>query len=322
LNASIAAFILLVALLVPGGARADSASRPRPISAAGTAFRDCDACPEMIVVPAGTFTIGSPPDELGRRDDEGPQTRIRISRPFAVGRYEVTRRQYERFLRETNHPVSGNCMTDRRKPGTWAPDAETNVRDPGFRQTDEHPAACVSWNDAKAYVAWLNATAGGGYRLLTEAEWEYVARAGSTSAYPWGASIHDGCDHMNGYDRTILDKKGDLYRGEAVSFANCSDGYLNTSPVGSYKPNAFGVYDMIGNLGEWVEDCSTQSYASIRPDGSPVAGDCSKRMVRGGSWGTMPRQLRSAERIRYDPTAVDDSIGIRVAKTLLPASVK
>jgi formylglycine-generating enzyme required for sulfatase activity len=121
---------------------------------------------------------------------------------------------------------------------------------------------------------------------------------------------------MNGFDTVIVERKGDLYKGEAASFANCSDGYLNTSPVGSYAANAFGVFDMIGNLGEWVEDCSTQSYASMQPDGTPGAGDCSKRMVRGGSWGTQPRQLRSAERIRYSPTDVDDSIGIRVAKTL------
>ena len=101
-----------------------------------------------------------------------------------------------------------------------------------------------------------------------------------------------------------------------VSFADCSDGYLNTAPAGSYRPNAFGIYDMIGNLAEWVEDCSTPSYASMQSDGTTEGGDCDKRIVRGGSWGTQPRQLRSAERIRYSPTAVDDSIGIRVAKTL------
>jgi formylglycine-generating enzyme required for sulfatase activity len=124
---------------------------------------------------------------------------------------------------------------------------------------------------------------------------------------------------MNGFDAVIVKKKGDLYKGEAVSFAKCSDRYLNTSPVGSYAPNAFGIYDMIGNVAEWVEDCSTQSYVSMRPDGTQEAIDCSKRIVRGGSWGTQPRQLRSAERIRYSPDAVDDSIGIRVAKTLQPS---
>jgi len=284
--------------------------------AAGAHFRDCVGCPEMIVVPAGNFIIGSPADETGRRDDEGPQVPIRITQPFAVARTEVTRRQYQAFLRATHRPVSGNCMTDRRKPGTWAFDPQTNFRDPGFAQTDEHPAACITWHDAKAYVAWLNARTGGGYRLLSEAEWEYVARAGSTTAYPWGASIDRGCTHMNGFDQVIVARKGDLYKAEPVPFAKCSDGYLNTSPVGSFAANAFGVYDMIGNLSEWVEDCATQSYAAMKPDGTAAGADCAKHMVRGGSWGTQPRQLRSAERIRYSPTDVDDSIGIRVAKTL------
>lgn len=278
----------------------------------GERFRDCADCPEMIVLPAGTVRLGSPEDEPGRRPDEGPQQVVRIDRPFAVGRYEVTRAQYEVFLRRSKRKVSGQCITDRRNPGTWAPDARTNVRDPGFAQGANHPGACVSWNDAIAYVDWLNAKTGAaaGYRLLTEAEWEYVARAGSTTAYPWGQNIADGCPHMNGYDRVILAKKGDLYKGEDVPFAACSDGYLYTAPVGSFTPNAFGVYDMIGNVSEWVQDCATDSYA-----GSGSA-DCTKRMVRGGSWGTQPRQLRSAERMRYSPTDVDDSIGIRVARSV------
>lgn len=314
MKSSIAIMLLLTAQA--GLDAATLAGSTRTTLVPGAQFQDCSACPKMIVVPSGTFRIGSPPDEPGRRDDEGPQMEVGIGRPFAVARYEVTRRQYEAFLHDTRHPVSGNCMTDRRKPGTWALDPATNFHDPGFTQDGDHPAACVNWNDAKAYVAWLNAKTGGGYRLLTEAEWEYVTRAGSTTAYPWGPSINAGCADMNGFDTTIVGKKGNLYQSEDVPFADCSDGYLNTSPVGSYAPNAFGVHDMIGNVGEWVEDCSTQSYSSMASDGTPKAADCSKRMVRGGSWGTQPRQLRSAERTRYSPTDVDDSIGIRVAKTL------
>lgn len=289
--------------------------RPPATLGPGEKFRECGVCPEMIVVPPGKFAMGSPPDEAGRGDDEGPQQEVRIEHAFAVGRYEVTRRQYEAFLRDTGYPVSGECVTDRRKPGQWAPDPQTNFNDPGFEQAADHPAACVSWNDAKAYIGWLNQKTAGGYRLLTEAEWEYAARAGTSTAYPWGISIDDGCAHMNGFDRVILKRKGDLYKGEPVPFAECSDGYLNTAPVGSFRPNAFGLHDMIGNLAEWVEDCSTQSYASSEA-GDAQTSDCSKRMVRGGSWGTQPRQLRSAERIRYLPSDVDDSIGIRVAKSL------
>ena len=303
------AFLLLLSAASSGAApTALQTSSAKPV--AGETFRECDDCPEMMVVPPGLFAMGSPSDEPGRRDDEGPRRQVRIDHPFAVGRFEITRGQYEAFLRDTGHAVSGNCVTDRRKPGQWAPDPQTNFHDPGFEQSADHPAACVSWNDARAYVGWLNRKTGGGYRLLTEAEWEYAARAGSSTAYPWGQGIDDGCAHMNGFDQVILEKKGDLYKGEAVSFASCSDGYVNTAPAGSFKPNAFGLYDMIGNLGEWVEDCSTQGY------GQPEVADCSKRMVRGGSWGTQPRQLRSAERIRYLPSDVDDSIGIRVAKSL------
>jgi formylglycine-generating enzyme required for sulfatase activity len=312
--------ICLVVAPFPSSAvvRSREAAADRAVASGGIGrpFRDCTDCPEMIVVPAGTFTIGSPPDEPGRREVEGPQKEIRIGRPFAIGRYEVTRRQYEAFLHATQHPVGGNCVTDRRHPGTWAPDPATNFYDPGFPQTGDHPAACVSWNDAKAYIAWLNARTGGGYRLLTEAEWQYAARAGSTTAYPWGPSIHDGCTHINGYDLTILAKKGNLYKGEAVPYANCSDSYVNTSPVGSYAPNAFGIYDMIGNVADWTDDCRTLTFDQMRGDGTEAAGDCRRRMVLGGSWGTQPRQLRSAERISYEPTAVDDSIGIRVAKDL------
>lgn len=297
---------------LPGCAPPAAAVAPgRPAS-----FRDCPDCPEMVVVPAGGFTIGSPPDEAGRSEDEGPQRQVVVAQPFAIGRFELTRDQYEAFLRDTGHPVSGMCVTDRRKPGNWAADAETNFHDPGFAQRGDHPAACVSWNDAQAYVAWLNARTGGGYRLPTEVEWEYAARAGSTTAYPWGTGIQDGCTHMNGYDEEAVAKKGDLYKGEAISFAACSDSYVNTSPVGSYKPNAFGLHDMIGNLGEWIDGCATRSYAALRADGTYSDSDCDKRMVRGGSWGTQPRQLRTAERIRYKPADVDDSIGIRVAKDL------
>jgi formylglycine-generating enzyme required for sulfatase activity len=313
-------FASILALPASAGAE-DGAGNPKPearlVPQAGTRFRDCASCPEMIVAPSGTFTIGSPEDEAGRREDEGPLRKVVIDRPLAVARFEITRREYETFVEATGHPASGNCVTDRKQSGHWSADPDTNFRDPGFAQTDDHPVACVSWKDAKAYIAWLNSRTGGGYRLLTEAEWEFLARAGSASAYPWGRDVDGGCAYMNGYDRTILRKKGNLYEKETPPFAACDDGHVNTAPVGSFKPNAFGIHDMIGNLGEWVEDCATASYAGLRPDGTHEGeADCARRMVRGGSWGTMPRQLRSAERIRYAPTDVDDSIGIRVAKDL------
>ena len=279
----------------------------------GTSFRDCADCPEMIVVPTGSFTMGSPATEAGRGTDEGPQRRVDIPKPFAVSRLEVSRAQYEAFLRATTRPVGGNCITDRRKQGDWKPDPETNLRNPGFTQADNHPVVCISWNDAKAYVAWLNSKTEGGYRLLSEAEWEYVARAGSTTAYPWGDEPSDGCAFMNGTDRTFRAKYPAL---TYVQDLGCDDGALKTAPVGSYRANAFGVHDMIGNVGEWVEDCSAPSYEGLDSTPAPRTGDCVKRVVRGGSWGTIARQLRVAERLNYAPTDLDDSIGIRVAKTL------
>lgn len=278
---------------------------------AGAEIRDCRECPAMVVVPAGAFTIGSPDDEPGRGKDEGPRRRITFSRPFAVSRHEVTLAQYDAFLRETGHPVSGGCLTDRIKTGDWQYDAATTLRDPGFAQTPDHPVACVSWNDAQAYVAWLNRRTGGGYRLPSEAEWEYVARAGATTVYPWGDDVNDGCAHENLTDATFRRK----YPQSGA--AACDDGALNTSPVGAYRPNAFGLHDVTGNLGEWVEDCASQSYEQLPADGSPDrSGDCARHVVRGGSWGTLPKDSRSANRIRYPAVHTDDSVGIRLVKDL------
>ncbi len=282
----------------------------------GIVIRDCEACPEMVVVPAGTFTIGSPESEPGRGSDEGPLTPVILPRAFAVSRFEVTRGQYEAFLAATGHPVGGGCITDRVVRGDWQPHPGTNLRDPGFAQSDSHPVVCVSWNDATVYVAWLNRTTPGGYRLPSEAEWEYAARAGATSSYLWGDGREEGCRYMNGSDLQLRRKYPEsriLAEGESAS---CDDGALNTAPVGSYLPNAFGLHDMSGNAGEWTADCETADYSAPPRDGSPVGGTCERRMVRGGSWGTYMRQLRLAERFRYADEARDDSIGIRLAMTL------
>lgn len=277
--------------------------------AAGSSFKDCPTCPEMVVAPAGSFIMGSSDREPGRAADEGPQHTEVIGRPFAVARFEVTREDYARFVRETGRPVGGNCITDRLKRGHWAAEPGTTFLDPGYAQTDRHPVACVSWEDATAYVAWLNGKTRGGYRLLTEAEWEYAARAGSTTAYPWGDSKDGGCADSNVLDQRFRTKYPEPQTVPDGQSAACDDGALNTAPVGSYRANAFGLHDMTGNLNEWTADCASPDYAT-------TTRDCAKRMVRGGSWGTYMRQQRSAERLRYAPTDRDDAIGIRVGKTL------
>lgn len=281
----------------------------------GTLLWDCVMCPQMVIVPGGSYTIGSPPDEPGHASDEAPQRRILLAYPFAVSRFEITRGEYEAFVRATGRPVLGDCLTDRIKQGEWAHEPNTTLRDPGFEQQDNHPVLCVTWDDAQAYVAWLNAQTDGGYRLLSEAEWEYVARAGTTTTFPWGPSADTGCADANLGDATMHDKYAKILSDYPL--AACRDGALNTSPVGSYRANAFGLYDLIANTGEWVEDCVTMSYDTLPTDGSAdLSGDCTRRIVRSGSWGSQIKDSRVANRTRYPVSQVDDSIGIRVAKTL------
>jgi formylglycine-generating enzyme required for sulfatase activity len=269
--------------------------------------------PEMIVIPAGTALLGAGAHDAFRNADELPERRITISEPFAVSRYEITRDQYEAFVRATSQPVGGDCLTDRRKRGDWQLDANTTFRDPGFAQDGNHPVACVSWDEAKAYVAWLNTQTSGGYRLLTEVEWEYVARGGATEnlVYPWGNDAAAGCPFANVFDQTIMTKYAgvDTTGYKVFDPMPCADGVLNTSAVGSLQPNAFGLYDIIGNVAEWIEDC----YSATR---DLSAGTCERRFIKGGSWGSLAHNVRIAERIPYAPRHRDDSIGIRVARTL------
>lgn len=179
---------------------------------------------------------------------------------------------------------------------------------------------CVSYDDAQAYVTWLNTQSGGGYRLLTEIEWEYVAGAGASTSYPWGDDPANGCASANGFDQTAWRAYPGMNTSGYKVFdpLPCSDGWLNTNPAASLAPNKFGVYGMIGNVSEWVEECYTPSHDDPTPIGAapPTAGPCAKRIAKGGSWGTLAHNLRTAERFPYAPTHRDDSIGIRVAKTL------
>ncbi|HKU13229.1 MAG TPA: SUMF1/EgtB/PvdO family nonheme iron enzyme [Steroidobacteraceae bacterium] len=275
----------------------------------------------MVVIPAGTAILGASSTDRLRKPDELPERRFVIREAFAVSRYEVTRDQYEAFVRATGAAVNGNCLTDRRQRGNWVYDAQTTFRDPGFLQTGDHPVACVSWDEAKAYVDWLNTRTRGGYRLLTEVEWEYVARAGAPNAvYPWGDEPAKGCPFANGFDQTTMATYKDVDTSGHATFdpLSCTDGGLNTTPVGSLEPNAFGVHDMIGNVSEWIEDCHAPSHEAVSESGAPpvVEGTCAKRIAKGGSWGTLAKNLRTAERFPYAPAHRDDSIGIRIARTL------
>ena len=272
----------------------------------GDTFRDCPECPELVVVPSGSYRMGSPSSEKGRYDDEDPVHRVAIGRPFAVGVHEVTRGEFGRFVSESGRSMGNSCWVI--AGGEIRDRSGSNWKSPGFSQTDEHPVVCVKWSDAKAYVEWLSVKTGKEYRLLSEAEWEYVARAGTRTARYWGESKSDQCRYANGADETLLWPE-----------AHCVDGYSWTSPVGSFEANPFGLHDVYENVYEWVEDCWKNSYRGAPGDGSAwVSGNCGLRVMRGGSLADPPRHLRSAFR-NGDSTGMRGFVlGFRVARTLTP----
>ena len=277
----------------------------------GQAFKDCSECPEMVVVPAGFFTMGSPPGEEGRSKDEGPRHRVTIPRPFAVGRFEVTRGEFASFVRDSGHSTGKSCWTYESE--LWKNRGGRGWRDPGYRQTERDPVVCVSWDDAKAYVEWLSRKTGKTYRLLSEAEWEYSARAGTTTARVWGDSPKDACGEANVHDQTSK-----RFNGFYQTHHNCDDGHAKTAPVGNYRANRFGLHDVLGNVWEWVEDCWHDSYGSA-PTGGGVwtNGDgCRHRVLRGGSWINVPKTVRAASRNGIIASNRNNNNGFRIARVI------
>jgi formylglycine-generating enzyme required for sulfatase activity/V8-like Glu-specific endopeptidase len=280
----------------------------------GETFRDCPECPEMVVVPAGSFTMGSPESEEGHQSDEGPQRTVTIAKAFAVGKFEVTRDQFEAFVKDSGFRVADECFV---WTGTEFKEQSGSFRKPGFDQAGTHPVVCVIWDDAKAYAEWLSKKTGKSYRLLTEAEWEYATRgvteAGPQPRYHFGNDAKALCGYANGGDLTAKTKFKDW------TVADCKDGHVFTAPAGSFKPNAFGLHDMHGNVWEWVEDCYKDSYKGAPTDGSAVkeTSGC-LRVLRGGSWGFRPDFLRAANRDWIQPGNRDNGLGLRVGRTLIP----
>ncbi len=285
----------------------------------GKVFRDGGDGPEMVVIPAGEFLMGSPESEAGRSDDEGPQHRVLIHKPFALGRYAVTVGEFGRFVQVSGYqteaernPEEGVRAWDDRK-GEWNRSKGTSWRTPGFAQDDRHPVVGVSWNDALAYVKWLGEKTARAYRLPSEAEWEYAARAGTTTARFWGDDPNQAFRYANVADRSL---KGAQPKWP-WPIHECDDGYAETAPVGSFEANAFGLYDMIGNVGEWLQDCWNETYTGAPDDGRPwESGDCGRRVVRGGSWLNQPVLARAAYRNWGEPEVRNDGLGFRLARTL------
>lgn len=287
-----------VAMLMASIAGVNASERPKP----GDVIRDCADCPEMKVVPAASFDMGAVPGDAEAKDDERPRHRVTIARPFAVGTYEVTRGQFEKFIDSTGHDAGNSChgYEDGNWQGKWEDKVGRNWRTPGYAQDAKHPVVCINWYDAKRYVQWLSETTGKRYRLLTEAEWEYLAYAGKVSL------SHDTAN----------------YGAEAhccTSLASGKDRWLTTAPVGSFAPDALGLYDVLGNAWEWLEDCYNDNYNGASTDGSARTSNCSladRRSVRGGGWGDPARLLRVTYRLRSPVAGRYFGLGLRVARDL------
>ncbi len=260
----------------------------------------------MVVAPSGKFLMGSPKDEPQRESwkagTESPQHEVTIPKPFAIGRCAVTRQQFAAFVAATGHKTDGGAHVW--TGSEWKMDPSKSWRDPGFAQDDSHPVVCVNWNDAQAYTAWLSQASGASYRLPTEAEWEYVCRAGSATPFWWGSSISP---HQANYDGSAEPYKGGGNKGEYRK---------RTVPAKHFDANPWGLYQVHGNVLEWCEDCWNDSYKGAPADGSAwTTGDCSYRVLRGGSWGSGPQDLRAAYRDDGSPDGRGYSIGFRVART-------
>ncbi|MBU0653877.1 MAG: SUMF1/EgtB/PvdO family nonheme iron enzyme [Gammaproteobacteria bacterium] len=274
--------------------------------------------PSVIPIPAGEFTMGCEPKrddvEGGCADDEKPPHKVSI-KAFSLAATEVTVKQFRAFVEATSYQTTaekeGSCYSFDEK-GSWSDVKGNSWRKLGFPQTDNDPVACISWEDAQAYLKWLSAQTKQIWRLPTEAEWEYAARGGNDkNAYSWGQEAAKGCAFANMADQKGKEKFPDW------TIANCNDGFVYTSPVGSFKTNGFGLFDMHGNVYEWVEDCWQSDYKDAPVDGAARQG-CdanASRVLRGGSWNSIPRFLRASFRYYGTPVNRNFNVGFRAART-------
>ncbi len=263
--------------------------------APGSVFRDCPTCPEMVVVPAGEFTMGSTFEESGH-PDEKPKHAVKIGAPIAVSKYEVTFEQWDACVAE------GQC-----------PQANDEGQGRGNR-----PAYNVNWSEANAYAQWLAKKTGKRYRLLSEAEWEYAARGGTQTPWFWGPAEDStgsskACLYANTHDETGK-QAHPMY---VWSNHKCSDGAAETTNVGKYQPNPFGLYDILGNVREWVADCHHAGYQGAPADGKVWdEPSCEKRIVRGGAWIDGAATTRAAYRHPEEPGFRNYQVGFRIARDL------
>ena len=293
----------------------------------GGAFRDClDVCPEMIGLAPGAFVMGASREEDERAGVPAHQAgksiplhRVSIGSGHAIAKFETTIAEYRAFVTATGYQPSNNCTINRKVNGVWVYEAREgfNWRNPSYDVSDRDPVTCVTWEDAKAYTDWLSRKTGVSYSLPTEAVYEYAARAGTTTPYFWGEDPDrtQACTFSN-----QADLSQDRYFGTGASGAfhrfKCDDGYPVNSPVGSFRANPWGLYDILGNVWEWTEDCWNESYDGAPADGSAWRdGDCDMRVMRGGSSGNTPWYARAGNRAKFLPDYAGHSLGFRVMST-------
>ncbi|MFD7282162.1 formylglycine-generating enzyme family protein [Streptomyces sp. NPDC059862] len=291
--------------VVPSLATVDATTRP------GTVFSDAQEknALQMVVVPPGSYTAGATEEEQEtfgvptvRRHFERPQKEVTVGKPIAVGRTEVTVGQFKQFVKETGYqPAQGmrTWLANEDSLLQFRPDL--NYLNPGFPQTDDDPVVGITKNDAEAFAAWMSERTGEKYRLPTEGEWEYVARGGAQTPFFWGEDVEDAGQYANTYDEDAYaaNRFSIIGSGEWAHVENVHDGFKHTAPVGSFKPNAFGLYDMTGNAREFVADAWVDSQAGATPDASVRHGEAPFVVLRGGAWAYQPQNLRVAYRNGY-----------------------
>lgn len=289
----------------------------------GKTFRDCADCPEMVVIPPGSANIGSTHEERVREgvppafgEHEGPVVRVTIAKPFAMAKTETTRGQFEKFVAESNRPIPNSCATYIKKTDTWGPTEGMSWRTPGFAQTDEHPAVCISWVDANDFAQWLAKKTGKKYRLASEAEWEYAARGGTTTTRYWGDASQPICEKASVMTSATIAAIGtpESWMDKLV----CASDRSWTIPVASFEANPFGLHDMLGSVWEWTADCASVDHVGMPTDGSPqMKGNCDRRGVKGGAFHSVPWLARPATHgAGQDPHNRPVASGIRVVRDL------
>ncbi len=285
-------------------------------------FKECDVCSEMVVLPSGVFWMGASEDDvrlIEKADSsllgnllnrstisrETPRHQVKV-KSFAIAKYPITVEQFSIFARETKFEGKGcNAL----HPNGQNRDDEADWHNPWFKQSNNEPVVCVSWNDAQKYILWLNSKfpeSHAKYRLPTEAEWEYAARAGTTTPAYWGDASQQ-CKFANAGDRATKSVDFSGYNTNA-SIADCDDGFATTSPVGAFPPNPWGLYDMLGNAKQWINECGLTNYTS-----GHLSTNCARRTERGAAWSMVPSSVRAASRFDAPATLRSMGLGFRLA---------